>query len=153
MTNIDERRSRLRSIRNILQNRSVNAPTNKEITLRVIAIFCTLPGFFLLHYNLWGGAVYFLCFIAGFVYKALPQIKLRPEYWNSKLDRALKEYQPLDLCVWTDFKTRVSAKGMTYEACDTWIRAEFAALHKKKEPEWSFIDNKPIGENDQSKLD
>ncbi|EFR0234859.1 hypothetical protein HZM05_004466 [Salmonella enterica] len=153
MTDIDERRSRLRNIRNIVQNRSVNAPTNKEDTLRVIAIFCTLLGMFVLNYNLWGGAVYFLCFIAGFLYKFLPQIKHRPEYWNSKLDRALKEYQPLDLCVWADFKTRVSTEGMTYGACDTWIRAEFAALYKMKEPEWSFIDNKPIGENDQSKLD
>ncbi|EAN4326961.1 hypothetical protein EG703_04940 [Salmonella enterica] len=153
MTDMDERRSRLRNIRNILQNRSVNAPTNKEHILGAIAIFCALPGLFLLNYNLLGGTVYFLSFTAVFIYKVLPQIKHRSEYWNSKLDRALKEYQPLDLCVWADFKTRVSAKGMTYEACDTWIRAEFAALYKKKEPEWSFIDNKPLGENDQSKLD
>ncbi|EGH2839219.1 hypothetical protein J6187_003795 [Salmonella enterica] len=153
MTDIDERRSRLRNIRNIVQKREVNAATNKENILRVIAFFCIFPGVFIINYNLWGATFYFLCFTAVFVYKVLPQIKHRPAYWNSELDRALNEYQPLDLMVWADFKARVNAEGMTYEACDAWMDAEFAALYKKKEPEWSFIDNKPIGENDQSKMD
>lgn len=153
MTDIDERSSQLRNIRNIAKKRELNAATNKENTLGVIAIFCIFPGLFIINYNLWGGVVYFLCFTAGFVYKVLPQIKHRPAYWNSELDRALRAYQPLVLLAWDDFKTRVSTEGMTYEACEAWIHAESAAINKKPEPEWSFIDSTPVGENEQSKLD
>ncbi len=154
MTDIKERQNHLRNLKCILISWEFTKPTGKEHLLLIVAIVaCVFPGQVFFRYSLWGGFLYLICVAGCYAYLALPHFKHRKEVWKERLDQSLKEYQPLDLQAWADFKDRVSEEGMTYEACEAWMNTEGSALYKKPKQEWSFLDSTSSGVNDKSQPD
>lgn len=153
MTDIEEKKKNLRSIKYISTNWEINKPTGKEHFILFAMVACIFPSTFFFNISLWSGLLYLICVAGSYAYLAIPQFKHRKEIWKVTLDQSLKEYQPLDLQAWAVFKDRVSKEGMTYEACEAWMKSEASALYKQPKQKWSFLDNTAVEENDQSRAD